>query len=92
MLKITVIDTPSEQKLVLEGRLTEPDLNLLESAWENTRGTRGNRVCIIDLRNATFLDQSAERILLNMKRGSARFVACGVCTKHQLEQLGIQYE
>jgi len=90
MLKITVIDTPSEQKLILEGRLAEPDLAVLESAWEHALEALGKRICIIDLTNATSIDPQAEGILLDMKRHSAQFVACGISTKHQLEQLGIQ--
>jgi anti-anti-sigma regulatory factor len=90
MLKITIIDTPAEQKLVLEGRLMEPDISELESAWENERGARGTRRCVVDLRNATFIDQSAERILLDMQRERAQFIACGVFNKHRLERLGIQ--
>ena len=90
MLKITVIDTPSEQKLVLEGKLAKPDLSVLESAWEHARVARGSRTCIVDLTNATSIDPHAEGILLDMKRHSAQFVACGISTKHQLEQLGIQ--
>ena len=89
MLKITVFDTPSEQKLVLEGKLTKPDVAVLESAWEHALGALGKRCCIIDLTNTTGIDPQAEGILLDMKRHSARFVACGISTKHQLEQLGI---
>ena len=89
MLKITVFDTQSEQKLVLEGKLAKPDVAVLEAAWENALGTLGKRSCIIDLTNTTSIDPQAEGILLDMKRHSARFVACGISTKHQLEQLGI---
>jgi len=90
MLKITIIDGSTEQRLVLEGRLTEPDLSALQSAWKDARTTLGTRNCLVDLRNATFIDQSGERTLLEMKREGARFIACGVSTTNQLEQLGIQ--
>ena len=89
MLKITLIDTPSEQKLVLEGKLAKPDLAVLESAWEQARSKLGNRYCVVDLSNATSIDPSAEGVLLDMKRHAAQFVACGISTKHQLEQMGI---
>lgn len=89
MLKITVIDTPFEQKLVLEGKVAKLDLAVLESAWEQAQGKLGNRSCIIDLSSTTSIDPNAEGILLDMKRHSAHFVACGISTKHQLEQLGI---
>ncbi len=90
MLKITILDTPAEQKLVLEGRLMEPDISELESAWQNARGARGTRRCVVDLRNATFIDESGERILLDMQGEGAQFIACGVFTKHRLERVGIK--
>ena len=89
MLKITVIDTPFEQKLVLEGKLAKQDLSVLQSAWERARAVLGDRACVIDLSNATSIDANAEGIFLDMKNHSAHFVACGISTKHQLEQMGI---
>ena len=89
MLKITLIDTPSEQKLVLEGKVAKPDVAVLESAWEQARCKLGSRSCVIDLSNATSIDPDAQGILLEMKRHAAHFVACGISTKHQLEQMGI---
>jgi len=90
MLKITIIDGPTEQRLVLEGRLTEPGLSELKSAWEEAHRARGTRKCLVDLRNATFIDQCGARILAEMKQQGAQFIACGVSTTHQLEQLGIK--
>src|SRR5262245_20340954 len=87
MLKITVVDTQSEQRLVLEGRLAKPDLAELETTWQLARTASGTRRRIVDLRNATFITESAERILLNMQREGAQFVAYGVFTKHRLKQL-----
>ena len=90
MLKITIIDAPAEVKLVLEGRLMDPDISELELAWQNARGARGTRRCVVDLIGATFIDQSAEKILLEMQNEGAKFIACGVFTKHRLERLGIK--
>lgn len=90
MLKITIIDGPTEQRLVLEGRLAEPNLPILKSAWEGARTARGTRQCLVDLRSTTFIDRSAEQVLLELKREGAQFIACGVSTTHQLEQFGIK--
>jgi len=49
MLNVTIIENPTEQRLVLEGRLTEPDISELDSAWEKVREARGTRRCIVDL-------------------------------------------
>ncbi len=92
MLKITMVDTAREQRLILEGKLMEPDISELESTWENARGTNGSRPYVVDLRNVTYIDRSAERVLLDMKREGAHFVACGVANRYRLEQLGIKCE
>ncbi len=75
--------------MVLEGRLTKPYVPELESVWRKIRQADGARKYIIDLRNATFIDHEGECALLHMKREGANFIACGISTTHQLEQLGI---
>lgn len=89
MLKITIVDQPAEQRVVLEGRLMAPALSELESAWAKARGTNRSRLCVVDLRNVTYIDRSAEAVLLDMSRGGARFIACGVENTYRLEQMGI---
>jgi len=89
MLKISIIETPTKKMMVLEGRLTEPYIPELLSAWDNARRAYPAESFIIDLREATFIDQSCERVLLNMKQEGAQFIACGISTTHQLEHLGI---
>jgi len=44
---------------------------------------------IVDLRNTTFIDKKSEKVLVHMKHGGAQFIACGISTTHQLEDLGI---
>src|SRR5689334_15386803 len=90
MLKITLIETPEEQKLVLEGRLMAPDLSELKTAWEGAHTKGEIRRRVVDLRNTTFIDPSGEQVLIAMKRQGAKFVACGVSTTHQLRRLGIR--
>jgi anti-anti-sigma regulatory factor len=90
MLKITVVETMDEQRLVLEGRLTEPEISELEAAWQKLRETRGARRSVVDLRSATFIDPDGERTLMQMRGDGAHFVACGVSTTHRLAELGIK--
>lgn len=87
MLKITVTDSPLEQRWILYGRLTGPWASELESNWSKTRGARQGRRCIVDLENVTFIDQDGERVLLAMMREEVLFVARGVCTKQLLADL-----
>lgn len=90
MLKITVIETAAEQRLVLEGRLAEPEISELETAWQRLRETRAGRRCVVDLRSTTFIDPNGERTLLHLRLDGAHFVACGVSTTHRLAELGIR--
>jgi len=90
MLKITIVDRPTEQRLILEGKLMTPSISELESAWECARRTKGPRPCVVDVRDVTFIDRSAEKVLLDMDREGAKFIACGVANTYRLEQLGIK--
>lgn len=87
MLKITITETPTEQKWVLQGRLTEPWVSELWANWTNARDARQGRQCVVDLDDVTFIDQSGERILAAMMTEDVRFGATGACTKQLLEDL-----
>lgn len=90
MLKITIVDKPAEHRLVLEGRLTQDGLSELELTWEKARRAEAGRSYVIDLRSVTFIDPSAERLLLDMNQRGAQFLASGVANTYRLEQLGIK--
>ena len=92
MLKITMVDIPAEQRLalVLEGRLAQDGLPELELAWERVRRAHASCSYVIDLRSVTFIDGSAERLLLEINRQGAQFLASGVANIYRLEQLGIR--
>jgi ABC-type transporter Mla MlaB component len=87
MLKITLTDTPTEQKWILQGRLAEPWVSELWANWTNARDARQGRRCVVDLNDVTFIDQNGETVLLAMMTEDARFVARGVCTKYLLHDL-----
>ena len=87
MLRITITDTPTEQKWVLQGLLAIPWASELWANWTKARNAREGRQCVVDLQDVTFIDQSGESVLLAMMTEQVRFVASGVCTKQLLEDL-----
>lgn len=87
MLRVTIFDTAGEQRLVLEGKLTEPSLPELESAWEKARRDRQGRRCVIDLSGITLIDQHGKRVLIAMCGEGARFIAPGVATAHMVKEI-----
>jgi anti-anti-sigma regulatory factor len=87
MLRITKIDTPTEQKLIFEGRLTEPWIADLSFHWEDMCHAHPKRKFVVDLRGVTRIDSRGESALALMKADGAEFLASGVRIKHLLEQL-----
>jgi hypothetical protein len=84
MLKITVTETPTEQRWVLEGRLTRLWVAALRLHWRKTRSARQGRTCIVDLNDVTGIDQHGERVLRMMMHEGARCLARGVFTTYLL--------
>ena len=91
MLKITITETPTEQRWVLEGRLTHPWVAELQAQWRQTHRTRQGRTCVVDLNDVTSIDQSGEGVIRAMLREGAQCLARGVFTKHLLAALAQQH-
>jgi ABC-type transporter Mla MlaB component len=87
MLRITKIDTPSEQKLILEGRLTEPWIADLSSHWKETRRAHPERRFVVDLTGVMRIDSSGESVLALMKSAGAEFLASGIRLTHLVKDL-----
>ena len=87
MLRITRIDSPTEQKLILEGRLTEPWIADLTSHWKETRYHHPERKFVVDLRGVMRIDSGGESALALMKAEGAEFLASGIRIKHLLDDL-----
>jgi len=90
MLRITVRERASEQRWILQGRLTKECIDELVSSWVSVpRGpSGGNR--IVDLNEITVIDKSGEEVLSMMIDEGTKFVATGLYTKHLLEALRIR--
>jgi hypothetical protein len=87
VLRITINDEPSEQRWILQGRLSGPWVAQLKSNWEKSHCQNGIRKCVVDVSDVTFVDLDGERVLATMMKDGAEFLATGVYTKHVLEIL-----
>jgi hypothetical protein len=87
MLKISVVDSPIQRRLVLEGRLIAPWVVELRTAWNRAQEELDGRELVIDMGNVMVVSQEAENILLQIMNEGARFRCSGVLTKHVLQQL-----
>ncbi len=87
MLRITYAQTETEQRWTLCGHLTRPWVTELRACWEHGRQGAATERKVVDLSDVTFIDESGEQLLSEMKCEGAEFIAAGVETKHLLKHL-----
>ena len=77
MLKITIADTPMEQRITLSGNLTGTWIEDLRRAWEKCRPQAAGRKIVCDLNDVIHIDESANSLLSEMMIGEAELVSDG---------------
>jgi hypothetical protein len=87
MLRITIADTPTEQKWTVEGQLVQPWISELKSTWTRTKTARCKRKCVVDLTGVTFIDKSGEKALAKLYKEGAELVATGCYTRHVVHNI-----
>jgi hypothetical protein len=90
MLRISQIETETERRWTLSGRLTGPSVAVLRACWEHDDHGADGLLHVLDLSDVTLIDESGERLLAEMRNSGAEFVAAGVATRHLLETLCAQ--
>jgi hypothetical protein len=87
MLKISTIESPSQYRLVLEGKLLAPWADELKTACERARAELLGRKLVVDMRYLIGISQEGENVLLALMDDGVILRGCGVFTKHILKQL-----
>jgi hypothetical protein len=87
MSKISILDTVTHRRLVVEGKLIAPWAAELRSAWRNATADLNGRELVIDVKCLTAINEDGESVLLELLKGGARFRSSGVFTKHVLKRL-----
>ena len=87
MLKISICESPTRLRLIVEGRLTELWAAELRNACEQARADLRGRELVIDLKQVTAISQEAENLLLALMKDGVKVRCSGVFTKHVLQQL-----
>jgi len=87
MLKISILDTPSQRLLVMEGKLIGPWATELASVWRQATAGLNGRALIIDVKGLTAITEDGENVLLDLMKEGASFRSSGVFTKHVLKRL-----
>lgn len=82
-----MIENASEQRWVLQGRLTAGSIGELTANWCASRDREPTRSRIVDLTEVTSIDKDGEHVLLMMIKDGAKFEATGLYTRRLLESL-----
>jgi hypothetical protein len=87
MLKVTVLDSGAERRLVVEGALAGSWVTELESVWRQIRAGHEHQRVVVDLVGTTVIDPSGKRVLMVMASEGAKLVARGVYTEYVVKGL-----
>ena len=87
MLKISLIDSATQRRLVVEGKLLAPWVAELRSACEKARTDLRGRELVIEMKHVTPISQEGENVILELMNGGIKFRCHGVFTKHVVKQL-----
>jgi hypothetical protein len=77
VLKISITETATETRWVLQGRVFGLWVSELNAIWRTSTRTRKGRACIVDLNDLTFIDKGGEILLRTMAREGAQLIASG---------------
>jgi hypothetical protein len=87
MLKISIVDSGAERRLVLEGALIPASLMELRTAWLRAcAGKQGRRIVLV-FKNVTHISAEGEAALWELMNRGVRIASAGAPTKHALRQL-----
>jgi hypothetical protein len=87
MLKISFIDSLTERRLVLEGKLIAPWAAELKGAYENARTGLDDRELVVEMKHITTISQEGENVLLEVMQKGVKFRCRDVFAKHVLKHL-----
>jgi hypothetical protein len=87
MLKISVAQTDTECRLLLEGALIGVGLDELRAMGNRLRDELDGRTLLVDIKNAAVISQEGENVLLQLINDGAKVRAHSVIARHVLQEL-----
>lgn len=87
MLKISILDTASRRRLLIEGKLIAPWTAELSRVWQQATADLGGRELLVDVKWLTAISEDGENVLLDLMKEGATFRSSGVFTKQVLKRL-----
>jgi hypothetical protein len=92
VLRITLTNSPEEQRWSLQGQLVGQWATELRSTWRKAQVEGDTRKCIVELTEVASIDRNGEEVLSEIMSHGGEFVASDVYTKHLLQILRSELE
>lgn len=90
MLKVTIVETRNQRRIILEGALVQPWVEELKRTWAAAVEEPSPRQLVVDLNNVTAISKEGEGVLSDFMRQGAKFLCAAVFTKYQLKQITLK--
>ena len=87
MLKISIVNSTNQRRLIVEGKLVGPWAKELRSACEVSRAVLDGHELVVVIKHLTAISQEGENVLLELMKEGVKFRCCGVFTKQILKQI-----
>ena len=87
MLKISLIDSARQRRLIVEGKLIAPWAAELRSTCAEARGDLHGRELVIEMKHITTISQEGENLIIELINEGNKFRCHGVFTKQVLKEL-----
>ena len=87
MLKISLIDSARQRRVIVEGKLIAPWAAELRNACEEAKADLLGRDLVIEMKHLTTISQEGENLLLELINGGFKFRCHGVFTKQVMKRL-----
>jgi hypothetical protein len=87
MLKISLIDSPRQRRVIVEGKLIAPSAAELRNVCRQASIDLRGRELIVEMKHVTDISQEAKNVILDLINEGIKFRSEGVFTKHVMKEL-----
>ena len=87
MIRISEIRKGSARRLLVEGKLADDWVEVLEKSWLEAQTSRNGQPMRIDLSGVTWIDDKGRELLKRMLQDGAELRATGIMTRAVIEEL-----
>jgi hypothetical protein len=87
MLKISVVDSQRQHRMIVEGALITPWTDEFLTAYKRARANLQGHELVVDVRGLTTISPDGANLLLQLTRDKIK-LQCGVYVRELLRQLG----